>query len=99
MTRTHFINRVRCVCLITRAGKADEAVNSGAIDNESNCQHLQSSTRYETNPPGTDDLGALQRAVCYLALAKAPALASQGTHLRPCTASQIVLFALILFMK
>ena len=39
-TRTHFINRVRCVCLITWAGKAGEAVNSLPIDNESNAvQH------------------------------------------------------------
>ncbi len=67
-----------CVrCALTSALQADKAVNSGAIDNESNCQHLQSSTRYEANPPGTDDLGALQRAICYLALAKAPALASR----------------------
>ncbi|PXX47517.1 hypothetical protein DFR42_1011099 [Undibacterium pigrum] len=28
--RTHFINRMRCVCLITWAGKADEVVNSFA---------------------------------------------------------------------
>ena len=66
----------------------DEAVNSGAIDNESNCQHLQSSARYEANPPGTDDLGALQRAACYLALAKAGALAAG--HALHCIPNRLV---------
>ncbi len=70
--------RLRTMCAYQRtcALQGDEAVNSGAIDNESNCQHLQSSTRYEANPPGTDDLGALQRTVCNLAFAKALALAA-----------------------
>lgn len=53
--------------------------------------------RYEANPPGIGDLGTLLRAVCHPSLAKAPVLAAQGTHLRPCTASQIALLALIPF--
>jgi hypothetical protein len=49
---------------------------------------MLSGTRHEANPSGTNDLGALLRAVSFLTLAKADALAAR--HALHCIPNRLV---------